>query len=491
MPQEPRVTDASGTSGEVMRGSSIRPLSRLLGEASAVWAFGGDGRLSFLSAGCGRWLQAQPDELIGRSGVPLATGKFNDPIDAVIASLRPALPPASQTGSSSSSSFSKAFVAVVSPAAIPGQPLPEPRTTLFVPIPDDNSTAYLAFANVELHQEPTLASADFRALLNAVQQQLAAEPRLLFSPLTIGGSVWAERLKRQVRMAAQTMSHVTIRCPQGGGGEWLAQLIHYQSQTNQSLVTKQQVHFGKRELIKVAGSLMDAELFDATTGGLVNQLLDDPTANACLLVLDLDQMPHEAQERLALLLHNHLDRVRVLSTTQLPASELAVKLLTDLASQLGMIEIYVPTLGERIEDLPMMATAMLQRRQSSGETSATQIARDALDRMILYPWPRNYEELDAAIRNAARQCRGETIHIEHLPLAIRSFGSTAAEGLVNEQKQTKIVPLDQALADAEKQFIELALERAGGNRAAAARLLEISRGRLLRRIEQLGIDDDG
>ena len=494
MSQQPRVTDSVGSSAEVTRGSSIRPLARIFGEATAVWAFSGDGRLAFVSAGCARWLNASADDLVGRTGLPRADGSFAEPLDAVVFSLRPALPPQS---SASDIATRAAFVSLVTPAAVTSQSqaeatnASESRRTIFVPIADDSATAYLAIAGTELHREPELASAQFRALMDALQQQLAAEPRLLFTPLMLGGSVWAERLKRQVRMAAQSTAHVTIRCPQGGGGESLAKLIHSQRTASEKRTASDKRIVRTRELIKVAGSLMDAELFDATTGGLVNQLLDDPSATAQLLVLDIDEMPHEAQERLALLLHNHGERLRVFVTTRLAASELTVKLLTDLASQLGLIEIYMPALSERIEDLPMMAAAMLQRRHAASETTARQIGRETLDRMILYPWPGNYEELDAAIRNAARQCRGETIHVEHLPLAIKSFGGQESSPADVEARNVKIVPLDQALADAERRFIQAALEKAGGNRAAAARLLDVSRGRLLRRIEQLGIDADG
>lgn len=484
MPNPSRDTDQTGSTGEVTRGTSIRPLARLLTEPLAVWIVGANGRVIYVSAACGRWLGIQPELLLGRDGVPRPDGSFAEFADAVVFSLRPH---ANATPVSSSEPL-HAFVQDVHPPAATGQTVPRARTTLFVPIPEDDFTeantrqaitfAFMAFAGVDLPPRSNFRNEDFSTLIAAVRKQLAAQPQLLTAPVMIGDSVWAVRLQRQVEAAAQTTTHVTLHCPRGGGGEMLARLIHIKRPA------------GQDNLLKVAGALMDAELFDAATGGLVNRMLDNSFESASMLISDLDQMPLDAQQRLALLLHNHGARLQVFATTMVLSKQLASVLLPELASQLGLIEITVPPLRDRIEDLPAMSAAMLHRRHVAGESSARQLGREALDRMVAYPWPGNYEELDAAIRGAARQCNGETIRVEHLPLAIRSFGQVESASVDSEQHAIKIVPLDRALADAERKYITAALRKAGGNRAAAARLLEISRGRLLRRIDQLEISDD-
>lgn len=492
-PQPPEVVQTSdgGASGhagatshgrDLSKATSIRPVARLLSEPLAVWVVAGNGRISYASAACGRWLNVSPDQLVGRAGTAKADGSFADPVDALVFSLRPPLVTGRgplPIGASSLAEISLAFVTSVRPSAVHSPQQPEARKTLFVPIPDDDAVAYLGIAGIGLRGEKGLADADFSLLIDAVRRQLAVEPRLLAAPVLIGESVWAIRLQKQIEAASLTTSHVTLHCPRGGGGEMLARQIHAKRPD------------ARDDLIRVAGALMDAELFDAMTGGLVNQLLEDASTCAAVLILDLDQMPLDAQQRLALLLHNHGSRLRVFATTMVPSKELAGVLLSELAAQLGLIEISVPPLRERIEDLPAMAAALLHRRHAAGETSARQLGREALDRLVLYPWPENYEELDAAIRGAARQCNGETIRVEHLPLAMRSYGHVDSTTGESDQLAAKIIPLDQALADAERSYIKTALERAGGNRAAAARLLEISRGRLLRRIEQLGIEQSG
>ena len=101
-------------------------------------------------------------------------------------------------------------------------------------------------------------------------------------------------------------------------------------------------------------------------------------------------------------------------------------------------------------------------------------------RLVIYPWPRNYEELDEAIRHAARTATGQSIAVEHLPLAIRSYRPGQNPSL----SKSPNVPLDQAVQRYELRLIHEAIEAAGGNRAEAARQLGISRARLLRKIDE-------
>jgi len=98
--------------------------------------------------------------------------------------------------------------------------------------------------------------------------------------------------------------------------------------------------------------------------------------------------------------------------------------------------------------------------------------------LLLYPWPENFEELDAAIRHACSVCRTPAIGPDDLPLSIRSFRS---HGL-SKPKPIVATNLDNAMRDFELRKIHQALQLADGNRSEAARLLGISRARLLRRL---------
>jgi DNA-binding NtrC family response regulator len=147
--------------------------------------------------------------------------------------------------------------------------------------------------------------------------------------------------------------------------------------------------------------------------------------------------------------------------------------------------IVVHPLANRVEDIPLIATAMLDHRHAAGEGTAERISRAALDSLVIYPWPRNLEEMDEAIRHAVRTAPGQSIGVEHLPLAVRSYrpGERASFGKA-------IVPLDVALQRFQRRLISEAIESTGGNRAEAARRLGISRARLLRKLDEAAQDEN-
>jgi hypothetical protein len=449
-----------------VKATSIRPLARALAEPLAIWLVSGDGKILYVSAACGVWLGVEPDSLLSRGVAVNLSDPLLSPLDAIAVSLRPRFS-ASPGGLSPKTEL--AFNRLVHP---PGTTAKE---TFFIPIPDGDGVVWLAIADVGLTSRVDAShNQAYASIVAMLERQLAVDPRQASSPNILGSSPWAERLRHQFESAATSNLHVTLHGPVGGGGESLARLIHVRST-------------GKNDLVKVAGALMDAELFDATTGGLIDNLLDDSKNKAAVLILDIDQMPADAQTRLGLLMHNYGARLRVFATSSLEPIRLSPTLVPELVS-LGMLELYLPPLSFRVDDISQIAAALLLRRQVAGETRASQLGRETLDRLLLYPWPGNYEELDAAIRHAARQCQGETIRVEHLPLSIRSFGRAEKIPATADKSAKKIRPLVESLAETERSCIEAALEYTSGNRAAAARLLEISRPKLLRRIEQLAID---
>ena len=121
---------------------------------------------------------------------------------------------------------------------------------------------------------------------------------------------------------------------------------------------------------------------------------------------------------------------------------------------------------------------MVDARHASGEGPAERISRAALDALVIYAWPRNHDELDESIRHAVRTATGSSIGVDQLPLAVRSFRPgqpTANRGGVS---------LDVAVSRYEQHLIAEALAASGGNRAEAARQLDISRARLLRKLEE-------
>ena len=121
--------------------------------------------------------------------------------------------------------------------------------------------------------------------------------------------------------------------------------------------------------------------------------------------------------------------------------------------------------------------------QETKRLAAIRFSQDAMSLLQAYPWPHNVRELRLAMQHAVSECEGNVIEVRHLPIAIRTF---ANRELCADQVEQP-VDLDAMMLDLEREMIETAIKKFPRNRAAAAQWLGISRSRLLRRLEQLGM----
>ena len=146
----------------------------------------------------------------------------------------------------------------------------------------------------------------------------------------------------------------------------------------------------------------------------------------------------------------------------------------DLLFRLNTVEIRLPPLRDRPEDIPLLARHFLERHAARYRRPATGFDPAALDAMVRHAWPGNVRELDHVIERAVLLAQGERIGTGDLALAASDGGGLA--------------PLEQmTLADAEGFLIRRALDRAGGNVSVAARALGLSRSALYRRLERLDL----
>jgi DNA-binding NtrC family response regulator len=146
----------------------------------------------------------------------------------------------------------------------------------------------------------------------------------------------------------------------------------------------------------------------------------------------------------------------------------------DLLFRLNTVEIRLPPLRDRPEDIPLLARHFLERHAARYRRPATGFEPAALDAMVRHAWPGNVRELDHVIERAVLLAQGERIGTGDLALAASDGGGLA--------------PLEQmTLADAEGFLIRRALDRAGGNVSVAARALGLSRSALYRRLERLDL----
>lgn len=149
----------------------------------------------------------------------------------------------------------------------------------------------------------------------------------------------------------------------------------------------------------------------------------------------------------------------------------------DLYYRILGLEIRLPALRERREDIPLLVRHFARVSATLFGADAPEFDDEAMARFLDYDWPGNVRELRSAVSFAFLHCRRGIVAVDDLPPEIRNLPSTTS------------TRFNLGTGDPRTQIIA-ALERAGGNRARAARLLGISRATLYRRLDRLGIDAD-
>jgi DNA-binding NtrC family response regulator len=167
--------------------------------------------------------------------------------------------------------------------------------------------------------------------------------------------------------------------------------------------------------------------------------------------------------------------VRVISATNadLPAACASGQFREDLLFRLNTIEIRIPPLRERREDLPVLALHFLRRYAQRYRREIAGFDKLALQVMAQYSWPGNVRELDHTVERAVLMCRGREIQPADLGLNLQRPQGTNIEEL--------------SLEAVEALLIRKALQRFQGNISQAAEALGLSRGALYRRMEKHGL----
>ncbi|WP_419189483.1 helix-turn-helix domain-containing protein [Stieleria marina] len=460
-------------------GTKIRSLSRLLDASSApLWVIGPKGTLIYLSAAVARWLGIDVDVLLDRHCVA-GTSISDDPLDFVAASLSP--PPGfNERGTASLR---------VQPPPIDGRKV-TPLDVRFVRA--GTASDSMTFAIGGQFDDAVADTGGATEVLQAVELRKKldawrAHHADIATIATAGVSSQARRMRTKLSVAASTRTHLAFFGPDGSGSLSIAMRVHQQSAPDEPLV-------------RVEGPLMDPELLDATLMTTINQLSESKTTRVTVLVNELDDMPIEAQHRLSELLTTFAPRLRLIGLcTEQPRllceplgesndddtislePESTIGLHPKLIDVLSTLSVVIDSLASRVEDIPVLATAALDTRRASGDGNAERFGRAALDALIVYPWPGNFEELESSVRHAIAAAPRESIGLEHLPLAIRSF----RPGHADATQRPANISLDESVRRYEHKIISEVLEASDNNRAEAARRLGISRARLLRKIDEM------
>jgi DNA-binding NtrC family response regulator len=281
---------------------------------------------------------------------------------------------------------------------------------------------------------------------------------------------------------------VLITGESGTGKELVAEAIHYGGSRS------------KKNLIKVNCSaltdeLLGSELFGHAKGAFTGAIRDkigrfEAAQDGTILLDEIgDVSPRLQLALLRVLESKEFERVGESRTRKLTARVIAAtnvdlqeKIRTgqfraDLYYRLKVMEVRLPPLRERIEDIPLLADHFIRRFAANFKKTITRLSEQAMAVALAYPWPGNVRELKYAIEHACILCSQNEILPEHLPRELLSQEHRLPPGKTHRPQRSRLT----------REGIQEALQKSSGNRSLAAQHLGVARRTLYRYLEQLGI----
>jgi len=296
-------------------------------------------------------------------------------------------------------------------------------------------------------------------------------------------------IKRQIQMAeiaANTNSRILIIGESGTGKELFAHAIHsHSSRKNEPFVAV--------SCAAIPRDLIESELFGYRGGAFTGARREGMMgkfefADTGTLFLDeINSLPLGAQVKLLRVLQqNEIMRlgdnqtipidVRVLAASSVDLLEEVERdnFREDLYYRLNVVEIFIPPLRERIEDLDLLVSHIMARQCEKFGFNRPPISQPAFELMRTYDWPGNIRELENSIARALMLSQGNEILPEHLPMRPRK------KPVQNRRRSVSV-------KDGYRQMIEAALSECNGNISQAATRLKIARSTLYRKMQEFRI----
>ncbi|MDP4549006.1 MULTISPECIES: sigma-54-dependent transcriptional regulator [unclassified Marinobacter] len=323
--------------------------------------------------------------------------------------------------------------------------------------------------------------------------------------LLLGNSPELRKLRNQTRKLARSQAPVFISGESGSGKELVARMIHLQG-------PRAEAPFIAVNCGAIPSELMESEFFGhkkgSFTGAVENKDGLFRSADGGTLFLDeVADLPLAMQVKLLRAIQEKAVRpvgdtkeapvdIRVLSATHknLPELVLSGDFRQDLFYRINVIELAVPALRERRDDIPMLAEHILERIAREYECDPATLTTAAIDRLKSYDFPGNVRELENILERAFTLCDEDRIDAEDLHLGGGVAHGSAARGPGHGgEGLSALVPegeidLEGYLETIERQAIEKALEATRWNKTAAAKRLGISFRAMRYRLKKLGME---
>ncbi len=319
-----------------------------------------------------------------------------------------------------------------------------------------------------------------RLLKNQVRRQLSDDEMLGESPVF-------QTIKQQIMRIAGFDTSVLICGESGTGKELVARALHQQSQRSEG-------PFVAINCAALPESLLESELFGYVRGAFTDARenrkgLFVEASGGTLLLDEIAEMPLALQPKLLRVLEDHKVRplggsseidcdVRVLAATHrnLEETVAAGRFREDLFYRLNVIQLDIPPLRERGNDILLLALQFIEELSQRFHKSMVGLAQPAAACLLAYRWPGNVRELRNVIERALALTQHDQLTLEDLPEQLKQKKGEAAAPIGLET----ILTLDEM----ESRYIHQVLAKLDGNRTLAARLLGVDRKTLYRKLKE-------
>jgi DNA-binding NtrC family response regulator len=320
-----------------------------------------------------------------------------------------------------------------------------------------------------------------------VRLKKEVESRYHFHHL-IGKSPSMQKIYDLIERISDTSSNVLITGESGTGKELVAKAIHYNG-------TRKEGPFIAVNCAAIPETLLESELFGYKKGAFTDAKSDKRglifEANEGTLFLDeITEMPLTLQAKLLRVIEGREVRplgdtnsypidVRIISTSNrdIESSIKQGRFREDLYYRLKVIDIEMPPLRERKEDIPLLIQHFITKFSNEFKKNISEVSEDALKLLLNYSWPGNIRELENVIQRAITLTRHEIILPEDLP---NTMMEEKDESLIEKGFREKYT-----VSQLEKEYIRRVLLEVGGNKSKAAEILGLDRKTLYRKLEEL------
>lgn len=315
----------------------------------------------------------------------------------------------------------------------------------------------------------------------------------------LGKSEPIQKLRQQIKKVARSQAPIYISGESGSGKELVARLIHQYGPRNDKPFVP--VNCGA-----IPNELMESEFFGHKKGSFTGAISDKKglfhSAHGGTLFLDeVADLPLHMQVKLLRAIQEKSIRpvgaeqeipidVRILSATHKDLSQEVESgnFRQDMFYRINVIEIRVPSLRDRLSDVPLLVRNCLQKLADDSGLPKAGISDDALKTLKRYSFPGNVRELENTLERAYTLCDDNLIQAQDLQL---DLGPGQPLDIAASHANSELVPgdsLDDYLEEIEKNVILQALEETRWNRTAAAEKLGISFRQMRHRLKKFGID---